>query len=30
MTEMNANHISTGMPVEEGAFLVSPYGMLYG
>ncbi len=29
MTEMSANHISTGVPGEEGAFLINPYGLLY-
>jgi ribulose-5-phosphate 4-epimerase/fuculose-1-phosphate aldolase len=29
MTELSANHISTRVPVEEGAFLINPYGMLY-
>ena len=29
MTEMSANHISTRVPGEEGAFLINPYGMLY-
>ena len=29
MDEMIANHISTRVPGEEGAFLINPYGMLY-
>jgi len=29
MSEMSANHISTRVPGEEGAFLINPYGMLY-
>jgi len=29
MTEMSANHISTAVPEEEGAFLINPYGLLY-
>ncbi len=29
MTEMSANHISTRVPGEEGAFLINPYGLLY-
>jgi len=29
MTELSANHISTRVPGEEGAFLINPYGMLY-
>src|SRR5256885_10146918 len=29
MTEMTANHISTRVPGEDGAFLINPYGMLY-
>ena len=29
MSEMTANHISTRVPGEEGAFLINPYGMLY-
>ena len=29
MTEMSANHISTQVPGEEGAFLINPYGLLY-
>jgi len=29
MTEMSANHISTGVPGEEGAFLINPHGLLY-
>jgi len=29
MTEMSANHISTGVPGEESAFLINPYGLLY-
>src|SRR5881296_1346822 len=29
MTEMTANHITTRVPGEEGAFLINPYGMLY-
>jgi ribulose-5-phosphate 4-epimerase/fuculose-1-phosphate aldolase len=29
MTEMSANHISTRVPGEAGAFLINPYGMLY-
>ncbi|HTT37622.1 MAG TPA: class II aldolase/adducin family protein [Burkholderiales bacterium] len=29
MTELSANHISTGVPGEEGAFLINPYGLLY-
>ncbi len=29
MTEMSANHISTGVPGEAGAFLINPYGLLY-
>ena len=28
MTEMSANHISTRVPGEEGAFLINPYGLL--
>ncbi len=29
MTEMTANHISTRVPGEDGAFLINPYGLLY-
>jgi ribulose-5-phosphate 4-epimerase/fuculose-1-phosphate aldolase len=29
MDEMIANHISTRVPGEAGAFLINPYGMLY-
>jgi ribulose-5-phosphate 4-epimerase/fuculose-1-phosphate aldolase len=29
MTELSANHISTRVPGEEGAFLINPYGLLY-
>jgi ribulose-5-phosphate 4-epimerase/fuculose-1-phosphate aldolase len=29
MSELSANHISTGVAGEEGAFLINPYGMLY-
>src|SRR5205814_4082305 len=29
MTELTANHISTRVPGEEGAFLINPYGLLY-
>jgi ribulose-5-phosphate 4-epimerase/fuculose-1-phosphate aldolase len=29
MTEMSANHVSTRVPGEEGAFLINPYGLLY-
>src|SRR5438445_6489514 len=29
MTEMSANHISTQVPGEEGAFLINPYGLMY-
>jgi len=29
MAEMIANHISTRVPGEDGAFLINPYGMLY-
>jgi ribulose-5-phosphate 4-epimerase/fuculose-1-phosphate aldolase len=29
MTEMTANHITTRVPGEDGAFLINPYGMLY-
>jgi ribulose-5-phosphate 4-epimerase/fuculose-1-phosphate aldolase len=29
MDEMIANHISTQVPGEEGAFLLNPYGLLY-
>ena len=29
MTEMSANHISTRVPDEAGAFLINPYGLLY-
>jgi ribulose-5-phosphate 4-epimerase/fuculose-1-phosphate aldolase len=29
MTELSANHISTRVPDEEGAFLINPYGLLY-
>src|SRR5712691_8576241 len=29
MSEMSANHISTRVPGEEGAFLINPYGLLY-
>jgi len=29
MDEMIANHISTRVPGEDGAFLINPYGMLY-
>lgn len=29
MTELTANHITTRVPGEDGAFLINPYGMLY-
>jgi ribulose-5-phosphate 4-epimerase/fuculose-1-phosphate aldolase len=29
MSELSANHISTRVPGEEGAFLINPYGLLY-
>ncbi len=29
MTEMSANHITTQVPGEPGAFLLNPHGMLY-
>ena len=29
MSEMSANHVSTRVPDEEGAFLINPHGMLY-
>ncbi|MDO9437914.1 MAG: class II aldolase/adducin family protein [Hydrogenophaga sp.] len=29
MADMMANHISTRVPDEDGAFLINPYGMLY-
>jgi ribulose-5-phosphate 4-epimerase/fuculose-1-phosphate aldolase len=29
MTELSANHISTRVPGEDGAFLINPYGLLY-
>jgi ribulose-5-phosphate 4-epimerase/fuculose-1-phosphate aldolase len=29
MTEQSANHISTRVPGEDGAFLINPYGLLY-
>src|SRR5258707_12097045 len=29
MTELSANHISTRVPGEEGAFLLNPYGLLH-
>lgn len=29
MSELSANHISTRVPGEEGAFLINPHGMLY-
>jgi ribulose-5-phosphate 4-epimerase/fuculose-1-phosphate aldolase len=29
MTEMSANHITTSVPGETGAFLLNPHGMLY-
>ena len=30
MTELSANHISTRVPGEQNAFLINPYGLLYG
>jgi len=29
MSELSANHITTRVPGEEGAFLINPHGMLY-
>jgi ribulose-5-phosphate 4-epimerase/fuculose-1-phosphate aldolase len=29
MSEMSANHVSTRVPGEEGAFLINPHGLLY-
>jgi len=29
MADMMANHISSSVPGEEGAFLINPYGMMY-
>src|SRR5688572_30153306 len=29
MADMMANHISSHVPGEEGAFLINPYGMMY-
>jgi ribulose-5-phosphate 4-epimerase/fuculose-1-phosphate aldolase len=29
MSEMSANHATTGVPGEPGAFLINPHGMLY-
>src|SRR3546814_14023191 len=29
MADMVANHISSRVPGEEGAFLINPYGMMY-
>ena len=29
MSEMSANHVSTRVPDEDGAFLINPHGMLY-
>ncbi|AKQ53768.1 class II aldolase/adducin family protein [Bordetella hinzii] len=29
MSDMMANHISSHVPGEEGAFLINPYGMMY-
>jgi ribulose-5-phosphate 4-epimerase/fuculose-1-phosphate aldolase len=29
MSDMMANHISSSVPGEEGAFLINPYGMMY-
>lgn len=29
MSDMMANHISSRVPGEEGAFLINPYGMMY-
>src|SRR6266568_9039252 len=29
MSEMSANHVSTRVPEQEGAFLINPHGMLY-
>jgi ribulose-5-phosphate 4-epimerase/fuculose-1-phosphate aldolase len=29
MSEMSANHVSTQVPGEAGAFLINPHGMLY-
>ena len=29
MSEMSANHVTTGVPGENGAFLINPHGMLY-
>jgi hypothetical protein len=29
MADMMANHISSRVPGEEGAFLINPYGMMY-
>src|SRR3954447_13730931 len=29
MSDMMANHISSHVPGEKGAFLINPYGMMY-
>ncbi len=29
MTEMTANHVTTRVPGEDGAFLINPHGLLY-
>jgi ribulose-5-phosphate 4-epimerase/fuculose-1-phosphate aldolase len=29
MSDMMANHISAGIPGEEGSYLINPYGMMY-
>ena len=29
MSEMSANHVTTRVPGEDGAFLINPHGMLY-
>src|SRR5262247_3435421 len=29
MSDMMANHISSHVPGEQGAFLINPYGMMY-
>src|SRR6186713_435520 len=29
MADMMANHISSRVPGEDGAFLINPYGMMY-
>jgi ribulose-5-phosphate 4-epimerase/fuculose-1-phosphate aldolase len=29
MSDMMANHISSHVPGEPGAFLINPYGMMY-